>query len=160
MKRYEFVFNTDKQCVIDSLLGGVIKPDFMNYLKVCEQDTIYGRLSQNTNKIFLYHGALFRNSCRPVFSAKITEGDKTVLSGFWRLPVYTIIFLIIWYAILIRISVIPLLVEGQGNLPMLYVILAFFALCGGLITVLGVKLEKKRMQKVIDYIENVQKRFS
>ena len=135
----------------------MIKSDFSERTKLFEKDAIYGRLSKNTNKIFLYHGTPFPNFCRPVFSAKVLEGKKTVVSGIWRLPTHMNIFFIMWYLFLIWISVVPLVVEGNGNLPILYSVVILFALIGLLCITAGYLIERKRMKKVIEYIENMQK---
>ena len=160
MNKYEFIFDADKTTVVDKLLDGVVKSDFSEKIKLFEKDAIYGRLSKNTNKIFLYHGTPFRNSIRPAFVAKILEDKKTVISGNWRLPVHANIFFVIWYLFLIWISVIPLIYEGNGNLPLLYLTVFFFSAIGVLFIVVGYLIERKRMRKVIEHIENVQKVLS
>ena len=55
MNKYEFIFDADKTTVVDKLLDGVIKADFSENVKLFEKDAIYGRLSNDTNKIFLPH---------------------------------------------------------------------------------------------------------
>ena len=157
VKKYEFIFDTDKTTVVDKLLDGVIKSDFSENVKLFEKDAIYGRLSKNTNKIFLYHGTPLRTSCRPIFSAKILEGKETAISGIWRLPIHINIFFIMWYLFLIWVSVIPLIFDGNGNLPLLYLMVILFAVVGLLFIISGYLIERKRMKKVIEYIENVQK---
>ena len=157
MNKYEFIFDADKTTVVNKLLDGVIKADFSENVKLFEKDAIYGRLSKDTNKIFLYHGTLFRNFCRPVFSAEILEGKKTVVSGIWRLPIHINIFFVMWYLFLIWISLIPLILEGNGNLPLLYLTVIFFAAVGVIFIIAGYLIERERMKKVIEHIENVQK---
>ena len=72
MKKYEYVFDAEKQLVIDELMSGVIKARISGRVKLFEKNAIYGNVSKN--KICLYHGTPFLNSFRPVFSAKIIEG--------------------------------------------------------------------------------------
>ena len=158
MNKHEFVFDADKQTVINSLLYGVIISDPLKNITLFEKDAIYGRVSKNTNKIFLYHGSLLRYY-RPIFSGKIIEGEKTVISGIWRLPVRANIFFAMWYLFLICISILPLLTDATGNLPLLYAVVAFFAVLGAVHILLGYLIENKRMKKVIEHIENVQKRL-
>jgi len=157
VNKYEFIFDADKITVVDKLLDGVIKADFSENIKLFEKDAIYGRLSKNTNKIFLYHGTPFRNFCRPVFSAKILEGKKTVLSGIWRLPIHINIFFVLWYLFLLWISVVPLILEGNGDLLLLYLTVVFFTVISMLFIIVGYLIELRRMKKVIEHIENVQK---
>lgn len=154
MKKYEFVFDAPKECVIDKLLDGVIKTGFSENVKLFEQDAIYGKLSKD--KVFLYHGTPFRNSCRPIFSAKIIEEEKTVIRGFWRLPVSVNIFFSVWYLLLMYMAIFPLIADGEGNWPLFYCWIFFLAIFGVFTIAFGSLIERKRMKKVIEYIENLQ----
>lgn len=156
MKKYEFVFNAPKECVIDKLLDGV-KPVSSEKVRLFEQEAIYGKLSKN--KVILYHGMQFRNACRPIFSAKVIEEEKTIIRGFWRLPVRINIFFSLWYLFLIWIAIFPLITEGEGDLPLLYMIILAFAMFGIFMIASGYLIERKRMKKVIKHIENVQRSF-
>lgn len=155
MKKHEYVFDAEKQIVIDKLMNGVVKSNFFGYVKLFEKDAIYGRASKN--KIYLYHGTPFRNSFRPIFSAKIAEGVQTTIVGKWRLPGYLNVFIVMWYLFLIWLSIVPLVFDGQGNLPLLYAIIIAFALFLPVFVTVSCLIERKRMKKVLNHIEQVQK---
>ena len=157
LEKYEYVFDAEKQIVIDELMDGVIKADFSGYVELFEKDAIYGNISKN--KVCLYHGTPFRNSFRPVFVAKIVEGVQTTIIGKWRLPGRLNVFIVMWYLFLIWMSIVPLVIDGQGNLPLLYATVIVFALSLAVFVAVSCLIERKRIKKVIEHIENVQKRL-
>ncbi len=157
MKKYEYTFDAEKQIVIDELMCGVIKSGHSGFVRIFEKDAIYGNASKN--KICLYHGTPFRNSFRPVFSAKIIEGEQTTIIGKWRLPGYLNVFIALWYLILAGMLIIPLVDGAQGNILALYATVIIFALFPAALVALSYLIERKQMEKVLEHIENAQKRL-
>ena len=157
MKYYEYVFYAEKQIVIDELMSGVIKVGISGYVKLFEKNAIYGNVSKN--KVCLYHGTPYRNSFRPIFLAKIIEGEQTTIIGKWRLPGHLNVFIVMWYLFLIWISIVPMVTDGQGNILLLYATVIAFALFLAVFVAVSCFIERKRMKKVLEHIENVQNRL-
>ena len=146
MKTYEYVFNAPKELVIEKIISGVSKPSM---LELREKDVIYGKIK--SDKIILYHGIQYGNSFRPIFSAKFTGEENTMLKGIWRLPIFAYIFFFIWC-----LNLIFIIISSTKNFMYCGLFFLFpFVLMG-----FSVLIEKKRMAKVISYIEEVQRELS
>ena len=144
MKKHEFIFNAPKQTVISHLMNGVIKAKSLEFY---EEDEIYGKVCGD--KLLLYHGIKYKNGFRPIFSAKITDNGKTVIKGFWKLPIPSIIFLLIWFGNLWGFGFLSLLKTIN---VMLVLWLLIFSVIGVTFVMTAFFFERNRMKKVIEYI--------
>ena len=147
MIKHEFVFNAPKQTVISHLMNGVIEAKSFE-LCFYEEDAIYGKL--RGDRILLYHGIRYKSAFRPLFSARIINNGKTVIKGFWRLPIFSALFMMIWFGNLITVSVLSLV---SGFNILLFAAVVLFAAFGVLMTMSGFFFERNRMKKVIEHIE-------
>lgn len=147
MIKHEFVFNAPKQIVISHLMSGLTEAKSSKTF-LDEEDVIYGKV--RADRVLLFHGIKYKNSFRPVFTAKIMENGKTVIRGFWRLPNFSTIFILIWFGFLLGFGCLSLFKNFSIQLVWF---LLLFSVLGVLIVMLGVFLERKRMKKVIEYIE-------
>lgn len=95
----------------------------------------------------MYHGTPLRNSFRPIFSAKIIEGEQTTIIGKWIFPGHLNVFIVMWYLFLIWMTIVPLVTEGKGNIPLLYTVVIAFALFLPAFVIVSCFIERSRIKK-------------
>lgn len=154
MKTYEFDFNCDRETAVNSILKNLRKWNFF------ENPVVYGRASKDKSRIVLYHGVSYRNGFRPVFSAKVIEESAahTLVKGYWRFSIDAIVFLVCWYLHFVLFMLIPLIFGAKEAVG--YVEYIFFTICYAfplLLCMIGFKVEKKRMNKVLEHIKMHQR---
>lgn len=154
MKTYEFEFNCDKNTAVEEILHDVKKAVLM-----FEENAIYGKAAKDKNRIILYNGIDGRNSFRPVFSAKVIENDygKTVIRGHFRFHIYTIIFSIVWFSVLLYGLLESFLTSSTADVEYVVSFALFFSLAYVLFCVFGIALGRKNKKKVIDHIKMHQR---
>ncbi len=154
MENYEFIFEAPKEEVIVKLFSDLAKTD-----TYYERNPLRGKICKGRKKIRLWYKTptVNRRGFCPIFVADILEeGQKTIVRGKWKFKLQDYIFSFFYFAFLLYISILPHVVEGEGNFPLLYAVVAFFAIFYVVLRKICTHQEKEGKEKVIAYIKGKQ----